>query len=668
MPAAEGPPAGAVPAASAGELSAADRRRFRGWVGLVAGALVALVVAGHVLTAAPGSGASYTLNAVAAVAYSVAGALIVPRRSRNAVGWLFLAIGLANGLVVVAATYPGLRAASWAQQSLFPLPVGLVAFLLMVFPDGRLPSPRWRIAVWLGAGALTLSVAALGAAAWQVPDVLRDVGTAPVAVATEMRVAFGALVAVLGTLAAAVASLAVRWRRASGETRDQLKLLAFGGGVTAAGLIANFFLGRVWLEAVVGAALPVAAGLAILRYGLYDVDLALNRSLVYATLTVVLAGAYAGLVGILGRIFVGGRELPPLVATGIVAVLFQPLHQRVQRGVNRLLYGRRDEPYAVLSRLTRRLEEAADPATVLPRVVTTIAGELRLPYAAIELTEEAGMRPVAAHGRPLLDPQAFPMTHQGEVVGQLVVTARSSADPLTQAERALLRDVAAQAAAAANAVRLTRDLQRSRERLVRSREEERRRLRRDLHDGLGPALAGVTMQVGSARALLEADAPRADTVLGKMEQQLQACITEIRRVVEDLRPATLDRLGLVEAIRERVDAFAGPGGPEITLTAPDDLGELPAAVEVAAYRIALEGVTNVVRHAGARRCGIRLEAADGLVVEITDDGAGLPPDARPGVGLASMRERAEELGGTFIAERLPAGGSRVRAELPGTAR
>ncbi|MGH2689484.1 MAG: sensor histidine kinase, partial [Actinomycetota bacterium] len=232
--------------------------------------------------------------------------------------------------------------------------------------------------------------------------------------------------------------------------------------------------------------------------------------------------------------------------------------------------------------------------------------------------------------------------------------------------RALLGDVAAQAAAA-NAVRLTRDLQRSRERLVRSREEERRRLRRDLHDGLGPALAGVTMQVGSARALLAADAPRANTVLATMEEQLQACIAEIRRVVEDLRPATLDRLGLVAAIRERADAFSAAGGPEIVVTATGDLSELPAAVEVAAYRIALEGITNVVRHAAARRSEVRLEAAGVLVVEVTDDGAGLGPDAPPGVGLASMRGRAEELGGTFVAQRLPSGGSRIRAELPGAA-
>ena len=219
---------------------------------------------------------------------------------------------------------------------------------------------------------------------------------------------------------------------------------------------------------------------------------------------------------------------------------------------------------------------------------------------------------------------------------------------------------------AAHAMRLTTALQRSRERLVRSREEERRRLRRELHDGLGPALAGMTMQVGAARAVLVAaqDGGVAD-VLGGLERQLQSCVGEVRRVVDDLRPAVLDQLGLAGALRSDAAAFVTPGasGLEITVTA-DDLGELPAAVEVATYRIASEALTNAVRHADARRCDITLTADQALTVEVTDDGKGLPDDPTPGIGLSSMRERAEELGGTFTATRLMPRGTRIRATIP----
>lgn len=259
------------------------------------------------------------------------------------------------------------------------------------------------------------------------------------------------------------------------------------------------------------------------------------------------------------------------------------------------------------------------------------------------------------------------MTYQGQVVGRLLVSPRSSSQSFTAAERDLLQNLARQAGLAAHAARLTTDLQRSRERLVRSREEERRRLRRELHDGLGPSLAGMTMQVGAARTLLDDDADPVARALDEFEQQLQACVVEVRRLVDDLRPRALDQLGLVGAIRQQVSAFSAATGDdtlEITVSAPDDLGELPAAVEVAAYRIATEAVTNTLRHAAAHRCDVQLILQDGLVVEVSDDGVGLHDRNPVGVGLRSMRERAEELGGSFTVERLAERGTRIRAELP----
>ncbi|MGH8898003.1 MAG: sensor histidine kinase [Egibacteraceae bacterium] len=235
------------------------------------------------------------------------------------------------------------------------------------------------------------------------------------------------------------------------------------------------------------------------------------------------------------------------------------------------------------------------------------------------------------------------MTYQGQVVGRLLVAPRAPSQPFTTAERGLLQD------------------------LARAREEERHRLRRDLHDGLGPALAGMTMQVGAARARLAADGGQVDEVFGQLEQQLQACVSEVRRLLDDRRPPALDQRGLVDAIRHGLRAFTAAGGgsaPTISVNAPDDLGELPAAVEVAAYRIATEAVTNTVRHAAASRCDVRLTLNGGLAVEVTDNGVGLPEGYQAGVGLASMRERAEELGGALLAQLLPEGGTRICAKLP----
>jgi signal transduction histidine kinase len=318
-------------------------------------------------------------------------------------------------------------------------------------------------------------------------------------------------------------------------------------------------------------------------------------------------------------------------------------------------------------RLGRELSMAADPADVLPHAARTVCDALCVPYAAIALDDDGGDGGwvLAEFGRQGVDPEAFPVVHRGVVLGRLLVSPRSRAEAFTSRERALLADLAAQAGVAVHALRLTADLRRSREHLVRSREEERRRLRRELHDGLGPALAGMTLQIGAARVLLDGgEDDRADEALGVLERQLQACVGEVRRVVDDLRPAALDQLGLVAALQRRLEAFAVPGGVAIHLHAPEPVGELPAAVEVAAYRIVTEAVTNTVRHAGARRCDVTLAVDGAVVVEVRDDGCGPPADGHLGVGLTSMRERAEELRGSLSVSRLPLGGTRVRAELP----
>lgn len=265
---------------------------------------------------------------------------------------------------------------------------------------------------------------------------------------------------------------------------------------------------------------------------------------------------------------------------------------------------------------------------------------------------------------------ALPLVAQGEAVGELRLVLRPGERELGPADRRLLGDLSRQAGIAVQATRLTTDLrgltvtlQHSRERLVTTREEERRRLRRDLHDGLGPALASVTFKVEAARNLLRRDPARADALLASVAEQTQGTISDIRRLVYDLSPPALDQLGLVAALRQY--AVGLDTGTQVGVDVPDDLPSLPAAVEVAAYRIALEATTNALRHAAARHCVVRLAVEDtALLVEVCDDGRGLPEQPRAGVGLHSMRERAAELGGVCAVEPRADGGTVVRARLP----
>lgn len=652
----------AGPGGGAGVLGSSASRWFVPTLIVTCGLLLAGGVIGRVFDIAPGVKPVDFLDfpLVAAVTFTLVGGLVAPRQPRNPVGWLFIAIGLSNALGVFGASFMGYRLMGWLSAWSPAVAYGLLPLTLLVFPDGHLPSRAWRPVVWVAVACLSVVVVSLAVPAWDDP-------TLGSRAEVWLWATWVGLVGFFVSTVAAVGSLVMRWRWADGDTRQQLKWLGFGAAFIPVGIaLQTFSVPGAWVLAAT--TVPAAAAVAILKYKLYDIDLFLNRSLVYATLTLLLVGAYVGIVTMLGAVFPAGAEWQRVAATGVIAVVFAPLRERVQRGVNRLLYGDREDPYAVISRLSRRLEHAVDPPAVLPRVAETVAEALQLPYTAIELTDGAGgSQLVASHGRQVGQAEAFAMTYQGHVVGRLLVTPRSPSQPFTTPEHNLLQDLARQAGLAAHAVALTADLQRSRERLVRSREEERRRLRRDLHDGLGPTLAGMTMQVGAARAMLAVNTSQVDDVLGELEQQLQASIREIRRLVDDLRPSTLDHLGLIGAIRHHASAFtANPGGSslEITITAPDDLHELPAAVEVAAYRIATEAITNTVRHAAASRCKVRLALDRGLLVEVTDNGIGLPEHPQAGIGLTSMRERTKELGGTFTAHRLPDGGTRIHVLLP----
>lgn len=398
--------------------------------------------------------------------------------------------------------------------------------------------------------------------------------------------------------------------------------------------------------------LAVTAWIAMRRYGLFDTRQVLNRAMVYAALSVCVLGLYLAVAAIIGSVTSAAVSQPAAVLIAVLVAL--PLRDWLQHAINHLLYGYGDDPYTALVRLGHRLEDTAASDDVLPGVARTVRKALRLPYIAIRIGETC-----IEDGRPTEDTVQFPLVFAGEMVGLLLAGRRDPDQPFRPDEERLLSDIALQVAAAARAVSLTQDLRRSRERLITATEEERRRIRRDLHDGLGPELAGVVLGLQRARSQISSDPTAAASQLDALTAQTQQAIAEVRRLVYNLRPPALDELGLLGALQEQASTLGA-----ITVDGPSPPPVLPAAVEVAAYRIALEAMTNVSRHANAHEASVRVSIDGALHIAITDDGSGLPDGYRAGVGITSMRERATELGGCCTIGPVNPHGTVVRATLP----
>jgi len=419
-------------------------------------------------------------------------------------------------------------------------------------------------------------------------------------------------------------------------------------------------------QAVAFVPFPVALGLAVLRYRLFDIEIILRRSLVLGALTAVLGSLYVSVVAAASRFPALPEPAAPFVASVAVALLFGPLRSRARRAVSRSLFGDRDDPFEVMDRLGQRLTATAPAQSVLTTVVETLAEALRLSHAAIRLSDVPGQE--VAFGHPAGRSVLIPITHAGELVGELQIDPGPHREPFGLTDQRLLDGLARQLGVISRNLVLEMQVHQSLERVVTAREEERRRLRRDLHDGLGPVLATTAMQVDLAAQLIDRDPARARQILAGLGGVQREAVAGLRKLVEGLRPAVLDRLGLVGALRDGAHAFTlsdDAGGLVVDVDADPDVEPLPAAVEVAAYRLAHEALTNVVRHAEASHCLVRLQRdGEALLVEVTDDGAGLPDGYRAGVGLTAIRERAAELGGTVSVTPGPDGGTAVRARLP----
>jgi signal transduction histidine kinase len=613
-------------------------------------------------------------------------ALLLFRRSSSGLMGLFISFFLlAHGVIMAGPLdllkplVPGIS--GFVDVFLPGLVSILTLFLFAVFPDGQFV-PRWTRWVVLAAFLIIIPFALFWTALFSQPPV--DFSQPRILISAGLVL----ILMVAGWISILYAQV-YRYRYVSTpQQRQQTKWIVYGVGIYF-GL--QMFEAIPWMHisslppgaplpqwqaigpplyALSIAILPVTLTIAVMRYRLYDIDIIINRTLVYGALTASVILIYIVLVGGLGTFFQAqGNLVLALFATGLIAVIFHPLRERLQLAVNHLIYGERDDPIEALSRLGKQIEAALPSDQVLPILVKTIAQTLKLPFVAITLKGQQQI----AFGQPTDDPVTFSLIFQGEIIGDLFASPRNLGDNFTLGEIRLLQNLARQAGAAVRNAQLTADLQRSRQTLVTAREEERHRLRRDLHDGIGPTMAGLTLKLDAAKDMVSSgmksgkkeELEEALQLLGELKAQTQETVQNIRHIVHALRPPSLDVLGLIPALQAHFGQVVTPRSLKIQMTStPEKFPRLSAAVEVAVYRIVLEAVTNVIHHAGASVCNVSLAIENGyLKMEIIDDGSGLPKGLNRGIGLDSMRERAEELGG-HLKLSSSSQGTRVYAEIP----
>jgi two-component system, NarL family, sensor kinase len=602
------------------------------------------------------------LAAVVAALPVAVGLLVVRAQSR--IGWLLVAQGVSFWLVFGATGRIGgsaglvvdqLGAGTWVLPFLW---IVLIAYLL---PDGHAASPRW--AWWLRVTLVGVVLLLVGSAGDT--QGFRDAhrGTDPPL--RWLPETLSGLLGVLGLLLTVLfvfgGVVAVGWRlrRAEGDDRLRLLWLVWGSLSVPLALLGAWAAHFLLHDDVVVAdlalsfaavGLPVTIGIAVLRHRLFDIQLVLSRTLTFAALSVVVTGVYVGLLRVTDQLF-GDGTLGGIAGVVVVAVIAAPLHGWIRRRTERWVYGYRSDPAAALRRLGANVE-SADPLHVVDTITDSIADALKVDRVWVE---PPGTPPSG-------DPRTVrvPLVHRNERIGDLVVEVPAGRR-LSAADTALLHDLARQAAVTVRVSELATELQASRSRIVTAREEERRRLRRDLHDGVGPSLAAIVLKLDAAQS--RRDEVERNELLGEIREETRSTIAEVRRLVDDLRPPAIDEVGLVSAIRQRAAALSTED-LHIRVDGPDRLPPLPAAVEVAAFRIVSEAMTNVTKHSDASSCTVEIAFDDTLGLTVTDNGRGTAHTTRTGVGWTSMTERAAELGGSCTITSRADRGLEVRALLP----
>lgn len=667
------------------------------WLALGLGAVVLVVLTGALLLDLENSPADRTAAhlgwgtyaAVVGAVVTATGAVILRRHPRHLLGWILASTGVVWALDGLCESYTSYGIAASPDLPLtgfalwFVAQFGAVLLLclpsvLVLYPTGRVMAGRWgrvSIAVLVMAAALPLALMFAPDTALDADDTFvfpRDTGMPELPISPE---AFEVVLRVsqlmtFSSVLVAVAVVVVRQRRAVDRERVQMRWLAWAAIVCALVGVFSVVVGTGgWLLSVtLVLALTVtgvSVAIGILDPEITDVDALMGGTLVYAVVAGAVVLLDVLLIAILGATLgdrLAERDVTLLVLLVAIAA-YGPLRVWLGGLVRRLLVGRRGDRYGVVAGLAARLEESSDVHQQLPALAATVATTFKLGFVQVEVFGHGGGTLTASYGSEPDAVRDVPIRYGTEQVGRLVLPDRGLRSMLSRRDQELLFDVVRQAAMAVRSARLARELQASRERLVLDREDDRRRIRRDLHDGLGPVLGGVAMRLDAVGNALEDDPVAARRMVAQSRQDITDALADVRRLVHGLRPPALDDLGLVAAIDQQVERMRSDG-LDIRVQA-EALPALPAAVEVAAYRIVSEALANMSRHAGARSCTVGLWGESGaLRVEVRDDGVGIAPDVVAGVGLGSMRDRAAELGGAATVTCPDEGGTLVEAWLP----
>ena len=632
------------------------------------------------------------------MAFATVGALIAWRQPRNRMAWLLLATALAATFLTLPKLYAGIGIDIKPGSLPAPLSVYaisqvlrivpselLLVFLPLLFPNGQLPSRRWRVVLWLaGLMALMTIAAALD----------------PSASASRLRNPFGVsvlrgisnvltipfLIVLPLTSALAIASLVVRYRRGGDRERQQLKWLVVAVILVLAASTLQFSTPQLQngiLLPLAATALPIAVGIAVLRYRLYDIDLIINKALVYGGLAGVITAVYVLLVvGIGAMIGSNQRFLLSLVATAVITLAFQPLRQSAQRLANRFVYGKRATPYEAMSQFSEHLSETHSEEDILDRMARILgqgtgaeraevwvrAGQ-RLVLASSSPPATEPLSPVIIQNGALPEMQrdtVVPVSHGGELLGALAVDKKRG-DAMNSVEQKLVTDLAVQAGLVLKNVGLNRellarleDLRASRQRIVTAQDEERRRIERDLHDGAQQHLVALKIKVGLAESVAEPES-KTRPILVQLKRDADEAIDNLRELARGIYPPLLASDGLGAALQAPARRFAVPVELEV-----DDVARQPREVEGAIYFCCLEALQNVAKYAEASHVRVRVWAQDStLAFAVEDDGKGFEPaTVVRSSGLQNMRDRLEALGGSLEITSAPGRGTTIQGRVP----
>jgi signal transduction histidine kinase len=650
------------------------------------------------------------IEVILPIGFAIIGALLVSRRSHSPIGWIFLGIAIFSGLPGIATQYvfrnehfhhlPFAAWLAWAHDWIgwLVFPPGLATFLFLLFPDGRLPSRRWR---WVARAAAVLLV--LGVGLFMLESSIELTGSHamrnPLGVSgVDMDNGPAGLIWLggLAVLVAAMVGTILRTRRSTGDLRQQLRWLAYATAAIVIGLVAVIVASTIdsnlsngWWDLVIllgfGVAVPVSCGIAILKHGLYELDLVISKTVVYGVLAAFFTAVYVAVVVGIGTA-VGSTHNPFLtvLAAALIALAFNPVRDRAKRFANRIVYGKRATPYEVLSEFSERMAGTISLEDVLPRMAAILGEGTGARQARVWLKIGDELRPAASWGeaggddRPLPAPRAelpdmgpvskvVAVRHRGDLLGALTLTKPQS-EPLTAAEGKLVDDLAAQAGLVLRNVGLTEELRAnleelraSRQRIVAAQDAAARRLERNIHDGAQQQLVALAIKLRLMGSLVGRDAAKERDLADQLVGEAQEALENVRDLARGIYPALLQDAGLVAALQAQARKSSFP----VTVDA-DGISRYPQEQEAAIYFCALEALQNVAKYARATRAILRLREQDGHVMfEVTDDGVGFDPKTRGyGTGLQGMADRLAALAGELIVTSKPGEGTTVKGSVP----